>query len=80
MTLEEFKKEVIDFAEYSKPKQWRKGQAVFNYIDHNYGIARTVQFKDGIDCFYNDDVIDEFINKSFSRLSDGKGTGLQNRI
>ena len=86
MTLKEFKKEVIDFAEYSKPKQWRKpnqwrkGQAVFNYIDHNYGIARTVQFKDGIDCFYNDDVIDEFINKSFSRLSDGEGAGLQNRI
>lgn len=68
MTLKEFKKEVIDFAEYSKPKQWRKGQAVFNYIDHNYGVARTVQFKDGVDCFYNDDVIDEFIEKAFYKL------------
>ena len=68
MTLKEFKKEVINFAEHSKPKQWRKGQAVFNYIDKYYRVARNIQFEDGVDCFYNDDVIDEFIEKAFYKL------------
>ena len=67
MTLEEFKKEVLNFAD-NRPKEWRKGQAVFNYIDEYYGVAREVQFKDLVDCFYNDDIIDEFIEKAFSRL------------
>ena len=69
MTLEEFKKEVIDFAEYSKPKQWRKGQAVFNYIDSKYGIARELQFNHGIDCFYNDSCINEFIEKAVELIN-----------
>ena len=67
MTLEEFKKEVLNFAD-NRPKEWRKGQAVFNYIDEYYGVAREVQFKDLTDCFYNDDIIDEFIEKAFSKL------------
>ena len=44
-----------------KPKNWREGQAVFNYIDEVYGVARIAQFKYCVDCFYNDDKIDEFI-------------------
>ena len=44
-----------------KPKNWREGQAVFNYIDEVYGVARIAQFKYRVDCFYNDDKIDEFI-------------------
>ena len=67
MTLEKFKKEVLNFAN-NRPKRWRKGQAVFNYIDKYYGVAREVQSKDSIDCFFNDGKIDEFIEKSFSRL------------
>ena len=67
MTLEEFKKEVLNFAN-NRPKAWRKGQAVFNYIDKYYRVARNIQFEDGVDCFYNDDIIDEFIEKAFSRL------------
>lgn len=32
---------------------WRLGQAVFNYCDMTFGTtARTVQFVDGIDCFF----------------------------
>ena len=67
MTLEEFKKEVLNFAD-NRPKEWRKGQAVFNYIDEYYGVAREVQFKDLTDCFYNDDIINEFIEKAFAKL------------
>lgn len=58
-------KEAID----CKPSDWRKGQAVFNFIDNEYGVARDVQFSDGIDCFYNDEKIDEFIEAAWKRLS-----------
>ena len=68
ITVEELKKEIskIEF-----PKNWRKGQSVFNYIDNVYGIARTIQFKYGIDCFYNDDNIDEFLNKAVEIINHG---------
>ena len=42
---------------------------VFNYIDQIYGVARDVQFKDNIDCFYNDDKIDEFLECVIKRLN-----------
>lgn len=61
MTKEELKKEIDNFPE--KPIQWRYGQFVFNYIDHFYGVARIVQFEYKIDCFYDDDKVDEFIEK-----------------
>lgn len=51
-----------------KPKDWRKGQFVFNFIDANYGVARAVQFEDRVDCFYMDNKIDEFIEKCAKRL------------
>lgn len=68
ITVEELKKEIskIEF-----PKNWRKGQSVFNYIDNVYGIARTIQFKYGIDCFYNDNNIDEFLNKAVEIINHG---------
>ena len=68
ITVEELKKEIskIEF-----PKNWRKGQSVFNYIDNVYGVARTIQFKYGIDCFYNDDNIDEFLNKAVEIINYG---------
>ena len=68
ITVEEFKKEI---SEIEFPKNWRKGQAVFNYIDNVYGIARTIQFKWGIDCFYNDNNIDEFLNKAVEIINHG---------
>lgn len=54
--------ELLKFLE-EKPKTWRKGQAIFNYIDAKYGVARDVQFTYGIDCFYDDDKINAFIDK-----------------
>lgn len=68
MDFEKFKQEVLDYTNNRKPKQWRKGQAVFNYIDSVYGVARTVQFNDKIDCFYVDDNITEFIKAAYKYI------------
>lgn len=68
MTKEELIKE-IESQEF--PNNWRKGQAVFNYIDAVYGVARNIQFGCGIDCFYNDDYIDDFINKAVELINHG---------
>ena len=52
------------------PKNWRKGQKVFNTIEELYGdVARKVQFEKGIDCFYDDEKIDSFINASWELIS-----------
>lgn len=62
MTAEELKQEIYNWIS-NKPKNWREGQAVFNYVDEVYGVARIAQFKHHVDCFYWDDTIDEFIEK-----------------
>lgn len=61
MTVEELKNEIFS---YERPKDWREGQFVFNMVDKLYGVARTVQFVLGVDCFYNDDKIEEFLIRS----------------
>ena len=63
-SLSEFREEILT-AMKDKPKCWRDGQFVFNYINEKYGVARYVQFIDGIDCFYRDDKIDQFIDKCY---------------
>jgi hypothetical protein len=67
MTFEEFENEVLT-AMNSKPKNWRDGQFVFNYIDEKYGVARSVQFIDGVGCFYVDSKIEEFITRSYEYI------------
>jgi hypothetical protein len=67
MTFEELKKE-IELALPNKPKNWRYGQFVFNYIDGVYGAARSVQFIDHIDCFYDDKMVDKFIETSIKYI------------
>ncbi len=67
MTVQELKDEIYS---YVKPKEWRDGQFVFNMIDHIYGVARIVQFNHGVDCFYNDDKIEEFFVKSVEVIND----------
>lgn len=67
MTYEKFIEEL--WKEVDKcPKDWRKGQAVFNVIDEKWDVARDVQFIDGIDCFYDDKQIDMFIDKAWVRI------------
>ena len=70
MTYEEFISTI--WAEVAKcPKNWRKGQSVFNVMEEQFGkVARDVQFQDGIDCFYHDDEIDAFIEKCWERIDD----------
>lgn len=63
MTVEGLKQEIYDWMP-NKPKNWREGQAVFNYVDEVYGVARTVQFHENVDCFYDDSKIDLFIEKA----------------
>lgn len=67
MTYEEFKKEVLGFLK-DKPKEWRDGQAIFNYINEKYEVARYVQYMEGIDCFYNDHMIEAFIKASYETV------------
>lgn len=61
ITFDEMKREIYS---HEKPKQWREGQFVFNMVDELYGVARIVQYNEGVDCFYNDEKIDEFIEVS----------------
>ena len=61
MDAKQLKDEVFTSMKKNKPVYWRKGQYVFNYINEVYGVARIAQFKYGVDCFYIDDKIDEFI-------------------
>ena len=68
MTYKQFSREV--FAQIKKyPSNWRFGQKIFNAIEELYGVARAVQFEDGIDCFYNDAIVPEFIARAFIRLN-----------
>ena len=63
-----FKEEILKLAE-ERPKFIRKGQFIFNYIDEKYGVAREVQFVEGIDCFYDDSKIESFIIRSFEIIN-----------
>lgn len=67
MTYEEFRGDVFKNIK-DLPDNWRKGQKVFNYIESKYKIARKVQFSCGIDCFYRDDLIDNFLEKAYELL------------
>lgn len=68
-TFEEFKNEIFD-AMKSKPKGWRDGQFVFNYVDEVFGVARAAQFIRKSDCFYDDTKIDEFIRDAYDEYVD----------
>lgn len=64
INYDDFKEDVLT-AMKNKPEDLRDGQFVFNYINEKYGVARYVQFIEGIDCFYRDDKIDQFIDKCY---------------
>lgn len=68
MTKEQFVQDIKSAAE-QRPSHIRYGQAVFNYIDDKYKIARIVQYVDKIDCFYNDNKVDEFIEACWKQWS-----------
>lgn len=66
MTLEEFKNSIYSI---EKPSSWRDGQFVFNTIDKLYKVTRKVQFKNNIDCFYDDSKINQFIVACFNEIN-----------
>ena len=68
MTIEELKQGVM-IESQNKPKQWRLGQFVFNYIDEKYGVSRIVQFNDNVDCFYDDKNIDNFLCQALKYIN-----------
>lgn len=71
MSYESFKKSIIEEVELTRPKSIRKGQAVFNYVDEKFGLARKIQYDYNIDCFYNDAKIDAFL-KILYKLTQSK--------
>ena len=67
MTINEIKQEIYNVP---IPTNWREGQFVFNRVEELYGnVAREVQFKDNIDCFYDRNTIDEFLTCVINRLN-----------
>lgn len=65
MTKEQFKQDILKGIE-ALPPEWRYGQKVFNLLDR-IGIARTVQ--PYVDCFYRDDLVDQFIDKAYEIIN-----------
>lgn len=70
-TREELKEIILDDSKKIKElyPYYRWGQAVFNYVDEYLGVARKVQFEDHVDCFYNDDAVDAFVEKALDALN-----------
>ena len=71
MSYESFKKSIIEEVELTRPESIRKGQAIFNYVDYKFGLARKIQYDYNIDCFYNDAKIDAFL-KILYKLTQSK--------
>lgn len=69
MKFEDLRSE-IELVLSAKPKNWRKGQFVFNYVDEVYDVARAVQFEDKVDCYYDDTKIDQFLEKAAARIEE----------
>lgn len=67
MTYDEFKNDILNAIKNKHP-QWRDGQIVFNYIHDKYNVAKDVAIKDNVDCFYNDNNIEKFIELSYKRI------------
>lgn len=68
MTKEEFISEVKSVAGKMRKDhpELRKGQAIFNVVDRSFNnIARIAQFDYGVDCFYDDSMIEPFLDKCY---------------
>ena len=71
MTREEFETPIWADVE-NRPSYIRRGQQVFNSVDAVYGVARMVQFEDGVDCFFDDGMIEPFLDAAYARYSKAK--------
>jgi hypothetical protein len=62
MTFKQLKKEITSNPDFKKHNN--KGQFVFNYIEQNYKVGKIIINEELIDCYYNDNLIDDFIYKA----------------
>lgn len=62
MTFKQLKKEITSNPDFKKHNN--KGQFVFNYIEQNYKVGKIIINEELIDCYYNDNLIDDFIFKA----------------
>lgn len=69
MSEKEFIGTSILIASKLAPEQFRKGQAVFNYINEFFGLARHIQFNKHIDCFYDDSQVECFLSETYKLIS-----------
>ena len=67
ITHEEFIVDVYEAID-RRPLAWRMGQACFNLIESKYHVGRIVQFDRHIDCFYNDELIDKFVETAWEEV------------
>jgi hypothetical protein len=72
--VRKFRKSVYE-AVKERPEYIRLGQAVFNYIDAEYGVARILQFRYGLDCYYYDDITPYFIEKAYELIVENEKKG-----
>lgn len=68
MSEKEFIDTSILIASKLAPEQYRKGQAVFNYIDEFFGLARHLQFNCHVDCFYDDSQVERFLSETYKLI------------
>lgn len=69
MNVEILKKE-IETVIANKPSCYTKGQAVYNHMDFEYGVAKAVKDSDGIDCTADETQIDIFIEHCAKRIKE----------
>lgn len=72
ITFQELKAEVMERARF-KHSFLRLGQFIFNYIHGFYGVAMSVRVHDGVDCYYNDNLIDDFLECCVKRINNNEG-------
>jgi len=60
--------ELLEVAQEQRPKEWRFGQAVFNYAYEEYPNAADKIRGTEDDCFYDDSKIPKFIKKLMKLL------------
>lgn len=54
-----------------KPKEWRDGQFIFNFLDILIpGLSRELQYVKKVDCFYLDSEIPEFLNAAVDLMEE----------
>lgn len=63
MTYEEFVTEIKTVVAVC-PKEWRRGQSVFNIVEERFRVAHEVQ-ANGLDCFYDDSKIEAFLREAW---------------